>query len=395
MKYVILIIDGAADLPLPAHGGKTCLELAATPNLDKMARSGQVGTTRTVPSGMEPSSACACMSVIGYDPVKYYRGRAGIEALSMGIPVSAGDVVFRCNLVTVIDGKMIDYSAGYITTGEAKELVTALNREMGNRDIQFYPGVNYRQMLKLSGHEETLEASCTPPHDISGRLVADHLPVGRGSDILLDLMRRSERVLANHPVNLNRHTLGKLPATMIWLFWGTGDVPPMPSFREVYGLNAVMSSGVDLLRGLARMVDMDTIEIPGVTDGLDNDYAGQIDGALKALKKYDLVIVHVEAPDEAGHSGSVEEKVAAIESIDRDMVSRLLESTPELRVLIMPDHPTPIELKTHNDNPVPFMIWGPETVSNGARRFSEAEARRSGLIIEPAYNIMKKFILKI
>ncbi len=395
MKYVILIIDGAADLPLPAHGGKTCLELAATPNLDKMARSGQVGTTRTVPSGMEPSSACACMSVIGYDPVKYYRGRAGIEALSMGIPVSAGDVVFRCNLVTVIDGKMIDYSAGYITTGEAKDLVTALNREMGNRDIQFYPGVNYRQMLKLSGHEETLEASCTPPHDISGRLVADHLPVGRGSDILLDLMRRSERVLANHPVNLNRHTLGKLPATMIWLFWGTGDVPPMPSFREVYGLNAVMSSGVDLLRGLARMVDMDTIEIPGVTDGLDNDYAGQIDGALKALKKYDLVIVHVEAPDEAGHSGSVEEKVAAIESIDRDMVSRLLESTPELRVLIMPDHPTPIELKTHNDNPVPFMIWGPETVSNGARRFSEAEARRSGLIIEPAYNIMKKFILKI
>jgi 2,3-bisphosphoglycerate-independent phosphoglycerate mutase len=393
MKYVVLIIDGAADLPLSSHQGKTCLELAHTPNLDKMAVSGQVGMTRTVPSGMEPSSACACMSVLGYDPVKYYRGRAGIEALSMGIPMGKGDVVFRCNLVTVTDGKMIDYSAGHISTAEAKELVITLNRELGNDRIKFYPGVNYRQMMRISGREDTLLAVCTPPHDIPGQPVKDYLPKGEGSDILLDLMRRSEKILEQHPINKKRRSQGKLAASTIWLFWATGDLPPMPPFNKVYGISAVLSSGVDLLRGLAQMAAMDIIEIPGVTDGQDNDYAAQIAGALKALDKYDLAVVHVEAPDEAGHSGSVEEKVAAIENIDRYMVGRLYENKG-MRVLIMPDHPTPIELKTHNDHPVPFMIWGPGTAANGVSRFTEAEASRSGLIIEPACNIMERFILK-
>lgn len=388
MKYCVLIMDGAAGLPLPEQG-KTCLDLAGTLNLDRMARNAMVGMTCTVPAGMEPSSACACMSVLGYDPVVYYRGRAGIEAKSMGIPVAKGDVVFRCNLVTVQDAKMQDYSAGHISTEEARELVAALNENLGSSAVHFFPGVNYRQMLKLSGHEETLEALCTPPHDIPGQPVQGNLPRGRGSEVLLDLIKRSEVILKDHPVNTRRRLEGKLPATTIWLFWGTGDIPEMPSFKQVYGLDAVMTSGVDLLRGLAQMVSMSVLEIPGVNDGLDNDYSAQIKGALQALDKYDLVVVHVEAPDEAGHSGSAAEKIEAIQRIDRYMVGQLLEWHKEgLRVLIMPDHPTPIQTRTHNADPVPFMIWGPDFLTNGAVRFTESEARKTGLIIEPGYNIM-------
>lgn len=388
MKYCVLIMDGAAGLPLPEQG-KTCLDLAGTLNLDRMARNAMVGMTRTVPAGMEPSSACACMSVLGYDPVVYYRGRAGIEAKSMGISVGKGDVVFRCNLVTVQDAKMQDYSAGHISTEEARELVAALNENLGSGAVHFFPGVNYRQMLKLSGHEETLEALCTPPHDIPGQPVQGNLPRGRGSEVLLDLIKRSEAILKDHPVNTRRRLEGKLPATTIWLFWGTGDIPEMPSFKQVYGLDAVMTSGVDLLRGLAQMVSMSVLEIPGVNDGLDNDYSAQIKGALQALDKYDLVVVHVEAPDEAGHSGSAAEKIEAIQRIDRYMVGQLLEWHKEgFRVLIMPDHPTPIQTRTHNADPVPFMIWGPDFLTNGAVRFTESEARKTGLIIEPGYNIM-------
>jgi 2,3-bisphosphoglycerate-independent phosphoglycerate mutase len=388
MKYCVLIMDGAAGLPLPEQG-KTCLDLAGTLNLDRMARNALVGMTRTVPKGMEPSSACACMSVLGYDPVVYYRGRAGIEAKSMGIPVAKGDVVFRCNLVTVQDGKMQDYSAGHISTEEGRELVADLNENLGSGTVRFYPGVNYRQMLKLSGHEATLEALCTPPHDIPGQPVQGNLPRGRGSEVLLDLMKRSEAILKDHPVNARRRLEGKLPATTIWLFWGTGDIPELPSFKQVYGLDAVMTSGVDLLRGLAQMISMSILEIPGVNDGIDNDYSAQIRGALKALDKYDLVVVHVEAPDEAGHSGSAAEKIEAIQRIDRYMVSQLLDWQKDgLRVLVMPDHPTPIQTRTHNPDPVPFMIWGPDFLTNGAVRFTESEARKTGLIIEPGYNIM-------
>ncbi len=392
MKYCVMIMDGAAGLPLPEHG-KTCLEFARTLNLDRMARNAVVGMTRTVPAGMEPSSACACMSVMGYDPVTYYRGRAGIEAKSMGIPLAKGDVVFRCNLVTVQDGKMQDYSAGHITTEEARELTAALNENLGTGSIRFFPGVNYRQMLKLSGREDTLAAVCTPPHDIPGQPVLGNLPRGRGSDILLDLMKRSEAVLRDHPVNVKRRQQGKLPATTIWLFWGTGDIPEMPSFKQAYGLDAAMISGVDLLRGLAQMVSMPIIDIPGVNDGLDNDYTAQIKGALKALDQYNLVVVHVEAPDEAGHSGSAAEKIEAIQRIDRYMVSQLLDwHEDKLCVLIMPDHPTPIQTRTHTAAPVPFLLWGPDFLTNGAVRFTESEARKTGLLIEPGYNIMLRLI---
>jgi len=229
MKYCIVIIDGASGLSLPERGGKTCLELAYTPNLDAMAQEGMVGLVRTVPPGMEPSSACACMSVLGYDPRVYYRGRAGIEARSMGIPIDDGNVVFRCNLVAVRDGKMFDYSSGHISTGEAQALIAALNESLGNKQVCFYPGVSYRHICKLKGREDTLLAVCTPPHDISGKPIDEFMPDGQGSDLLRDLMARSEAVLQGHPVNVERRARGEIPATMIWLFWGSGKAPDLPA----------------------------------------------------------------------------------------------------------------------------------------------------------------------
>lgn len=393
MKYYILIVDGASGLPLAERDGKTCLELAHIPNLDAMAQEGVVGLARTVPEGMEPSSACACMSVLGYDPKLYYRGRSAIEARSLGIPINEGEVVFRCNLVAVRDGKMWSYSSGYISTSEAQALITSLEESLGNDNVHFYPGVSYRHICKIKGREETLLATCTPPHDISGKPIAEFLPHGSGSELLRELMAASEPVLREHPVNLSRKARGDIPATMIWLFWGSGQIPDMPPFKETYGLTAAMSSGVDLLRGLARMMGMQVLDIPGVTDGLDNDYAAQVRGTLETLKNCDLVVTHVEAPDEAGHAGSTDDKIEAIQRIDRDMVSQLRSrQLDNLRVLIMPDHPTPIPVRTHTPDPVPFLLWGAGFEANGAKGFTEAEAKSTGIYIEDGYTLIKRLI---
>ncbi len=389
MKYCVLIIDGAAGLPLPERGGQTCLELAHTPNLDAMVAEGLLGLVRTVPPGMEPSSACACMSLLGYDPRTYYRGRAGIEAKSMGIPIGEGEVVFRCNLVAVREGRMWDYSSGHISTDEAQPLMATLNDELGNDRIHFYPGISYRHICKIGGAENTLQATCTPPHDIPDKPVADFLPRGEGSELLRDLMRRSGAVLAKHPVNMARRSRGDTPASMIWLFWGTGRVPDMPPFKQVYGLEAAMTSGVDLLRGLAQMAGMAVLEIPGVTDGLDNDYAAQVVGALGALVRYDLVVMHVEAPDEAAHAGLIHDKVEAIRRIDEEILSRIrLWQSDSLRVLVLPDHPTPIVTRTHSPDPVPFLLWGSGFTLNGAGKFTEADAAKTGLLVDPGYSII-------
>ncbi len=390
---MVLIIDGAAGWGLEEHGGRTCLELARTPNLDAMAKEGVVGLVRTVPEGMEPSSACACMSVLGYDPRVYYRGRSAIEAVSLGIPIAEDEVVFRCNLVTVQDGRMRSYSAGHISSEEARLLVAALNDRLGSDEVRFYPGVRYRHICKIKGHPETVLADCTPPHDIPEQPIAGYLPKGQGSELLRELMMRSQAVLQGHEVNRQRQARGELPATMIWLFWGAGQIPRMPPFRQVYGLEAALTSGVDLLRGLAKMAGMTVLDIPGVTDGLDNDYAGQAEGALRALETHDLVAIHVEAPDEAAHMGSVEEKVSAIEKVDREMVARIRRREDgALRVLVLPDHPTPIQVRTHSDDPVPFVLWGAGFGPSGAARFTEAEARRTGIFLPEGYNIMAKLL---
>jgi 2,3-bisphosphoglycerate-independent phosphoglycerate mutase len=391
MKYCVLIIDGAAGWALPERGGKTCLELAHIPNLDAMAREGAVGLVRTVPQGMEPSSACACMSVLGYDPKVYYRGRSAIEAKSMGIPIAEDEVVFRCNLVAVRDGKMWSYSSGHIATDEAQALIVALNEKLGSDEVHFYPGVRYRHICKMKGREDTLLATCTPPHDIPDKPIAEFLPQGPGSDLLRGLMEKSKAVLRGHPVNVERQARGDIPATMIWLFWGSGKIPEMPPFRQVHGLDAAMTSGVDLLRGLAWMAGMEVLDVTGVTDGLDNDYAAQAVGALKALERHDLVAIHIEAPDEAAHAGLIDDKIEAIQKVDEEVVSRIrFWSSDALRVLVLPDHPTPIEIQTHTDEPVPFILWGSGFMPNGAKRFTEAEAKSTGIFIDEGYNIMSR-----
>ena len=396
MKYCVLIIDGASGWALPERNSKTCLELARTPNLDAMVGEGVLGLARTVPPGMEPSSACACMSVLGYDPKVYYRGRSAIEARSMGITINDGEVVFRCNLVAIRDGKMWSYSSGYISTEEAKKLIAALNESLGNDNVHFYPGVSYRHICKLTGQEDALSATCTPPHDIPGKPIDEFLPRGQGSGLLRDLMKRSEVVLREHPVNMERKSRGDIPATTLWLFWGSGRVPDMPDFKQVYGLEAALTSGVDLLRGLGQMMGIDVLDLPGVTDGLDNDYAAQAAGALSALEKHDLAVIHIEAPDEASHAGSVDDKIEAIERVDGGVLSQLRSwQADALRVLIMPDHSTPIEVQTHVDDPVPFLLWGPGFNANGGKRLTEAEAKSTGFSIDEGYKIMDRLIEEV
>jgi 2,3-bisphosphoglycerate-independent phosphoglycerate mutase len=393
VKYCTVIMDGASGWPLPDRNDQTCLELASTPNLDTMARHGMLGTAVTVPPGMEPSSACACMSVLGYDPVVYYRGRSAIEALSMGVSVGEGEVTFRCNLVTVIDGRMTSYNGGNISSEEAKAIVSSLNDKLGSDTLEFFPGVGYRQICKIRGKVDSLRSVCTPPHDIADQPVADYLPRGEGSVFLRDLMKKSQSALANHPVNVERKKRGKLPITTIWLFWGSGKVPGMPPFQREYGFKAALTSSVDLLSGLATMAGMENLKIDGVTDGLDNDSAGQTEGALAALANNDMVVVHVESPDEMGHKGSVEDKVAAIEQIDREVIGRLLRwKGDDLKVLVMPDHPTPIKLKTHCAEPVPFLIWGKGVQGKGGLRFTEVEAGKTGITVEPGYKLMSLFL---
>jgi 2,3-bisphosphoglycerate-independent phosphoglycerate mutase len=393
MKYVVLIIDGAAGHPLPQRGNKTTLELAKTPNLDKLVAQGTLGLTCNVPQGMEPSSAIACMSIMGYNPQIYYKGRSAIEALSMGIKINPGETVFRCNVVTIQDGKMKDYSGGHITTPESSELIKTLDQKLGDASAKFFPGVSYRHVLKIKGHEEALQVECTPPHDIPGKAIAGYLPEGPGSEILKDFMCRSEAVLKDHPVNLARIARGELPVTTIWLFWPSGQVPELPPFQKQYGVKGAMISGVDLLRGIAQMAGIDVVKVAGVTDGLDNDYLAQAQGALKTLETHDLVVVHVESPDEAGHSGLIEEKIKAIENSDKEIVGRLLDyKGDKLRLMVLPDHPTPIDIQTHTSEQVPFLLWGPGIKANGAHRLTENEARSTAFQEKIGHHLMKKFI---
>lgn len=393
MKYCVVIADGASGWPLPERGNKTCLELAVTPNLDKMAGQGYEGLSLTVPAGMEPGSAPACMSVLGYDPLVYYKGRSAIEARSVGVPINEGEVTFRCNLVTVLDGKMASHSAGHISTPEADAIIATLNEKLGSPEVGFFTGISYRHICKMAGHEETLQAICTPPHDITDRAVAAYLPHGEGSGFLRELMKKSETLLAGHPVNIERNKAGRLPVTTIWLFWASGRLPGMPAFQQAFGLKAALTSGVDLLRGLGMMAGMEILRIEGVTDNLDNDFAAQVSGALDSLDRNDLAVIHIEAPDEMGHRGAAADKIKAIELIDKEVMGRLMSwQGGELRVLVMPDHPTPVKLKTHCAEPVPFLVWGSGAKANGAARFTEQEAGRTGVMVEPGFRLMNMFL---
>ena len=392
MKFVVVIVDGAAGWPFEAFGGRTYLEAARTPHLDRLVREGTVRLVHTVPAGMEPSSAVACMSVLGFDPAAYYAGRGPIEALALSIELEPGEVALRCNLVTVLDGVMRSYAAGHISSEESHPLIDALQGELGNGRIRFHPGVGFRHILTVRNGAQLVEAECTPPHDIADRPVKRFLPKGPGSDLLLALMERSRQILAEHPVNREREARGALPANQIWPFWPGLQPGRMPSFYQVFGRRAALTTAVDLLRGLARQISIDLLDPPGVTDGLDNDFQGQMAAALASLAAHDVVVAHVEAPDEAAHSGDADGKVRAIELVDGLMLSQLADAGEELRLLVLPDHPTPLAIRTHVAEPVPFLLWGPGFPANGARRFTEAEAARTGLVIRPGHNLLGRFL---
>ena len=374
MKLVVLLGDGMADLPIEALQNKTPLQAAKKPNMDRLAKRGRSGLAQTVPDGFPPGSDVANLSVMGYAPSRHYTGRAPLEAAAMEVQLGPADIAFRCNFVTIEKGIMQDYSAGHISTEEGRELIEALAPLMPERKL--YAGVSYRNLLVLKAGAN---AVCTPPHDISDQPVASHLPSGPDSELLISLMEAAGPVLANHPVNLNRIAAGKRPANAIWL-WGQGPAPAMPSFAEKYMLEGAMISAVDLLKGIGRYAGLEVIDVAGATGNIDTNYEGKVKAALQALERLDFVYLHVEAPDEAGHEGDTTLKVKAIELFDEKVVGPMIkgldESGQDWRVLLLPDHATPISIKTHSRDPVPFTIAGTGVQPDGVDRFDEAAARQ-------------------
>ena len=400
MKSIVLLGDGMADEPLDELDGKTVLQHAKTPNMDYIASHGESGLVHTVPKGFHPGSDVANLSVFGYDPSSCYSGRSPLEAASMGVHLGPEDVAFRLNLVTLTAnyGKlyMDDFSADHISTVEAKEIITTLQAELGGDEFSFYPGVSYRHLMVWKGGRDKL--TFTPPHDISGQTIDDYMPQGDGAEILIDLMNSSQMLLNTHPVNDLREKQRKLPANSIWL-WGHGRKPQMPTMQEKFNISGgSVISAVDLIKGIGIYAGLDVIEVPGATGYLDTNYRGKADAALDELSHKEFVYLHVEAPDEAGHNGSVEDKITAIESFDQDVVGPVLEGIKKFdnwRVLVLPDHPTPVALRTHTDKPVPFALIGSQDEFVGGRRasaYSEEEAGRTGLVFEKGHLLMAKLL---
>jgi 2,3-bisphosphoglycerate-independent phosphoglycerate mutase len=397
MKYLILLGDGMADYPLDPLDGKTPLEYAHTPHMDRMAAQGTLGLIDTIPQGLPPGSDVANLAVLGYDPRLCYTGRGPLEAANMGISLSPEDAAFRCNLVTLAEGAntvMDDFTAGHISSAEAKKIIVDLDKGIGSETFRFYPGVGYRHLLVWRGGNADL--TTTPPHDITGKAVGCYLPRGEGAEQLNHLMRLSQEFLADHPVNRERKNRGLKPATTIW-FWGQGRAPRMQKFTERYHLRGGVISAVDLLNGIGVYAGLEVIHVEGATGYTDTNYLGKAEKALYALKTLDLVFVHVEAPDEMGHEGNVEGKVKAIEDFDEKVVGTILAGIGSLgsfRVVVLSDHPTPIRLKTHTAEPSPIAILSSSNGENQARGvpFGEREASLAGNLISPGYLFMDTFI---
>ena len=400
MKYVILQGDGMADYSLESLGGKTPLEFARTPNMDWLAARGLFGLAYTIPEGFPPGSDVGNMSILGYDPARYHTGRAPLEAASVGIPLGPEDICFRCNLVTLGqkgDGVyMEDFTAGHISSAEGAEIIRDLHSTLGGDGgggIEFHPGVSYRNLMVWRGGKEEMQT--TPPHDITDRETAAYMPAGEGADVLLTLMRCSQELLATHAVNRKRESGGKRKATSIWL-WGQGKAPALPSLNQRFGITGSVISAVDIINGLGVYAGLERIAVPGATGYFDTNYKGKGEYGLSALKEKDLVFIHVEAPDEAGHMGNVEEKVRAIENFDEKVVGTVLaglRGRRDWRLLLLPDHPTPCALKTHVPDPVPFVLYGADR--QGASTdfgFNESDAKRSGMVVKKAFELMESLI---
>jgi len=391
-KYAIIVPDGAADEPLEQFGGKTPLEAAETPNMDKISTQGRQGLVRTVPKDFEPGSDVAQMSLLGYDPLRYYSGRAPIEAVARNIKLSAHDWVFRCNLVTIADGKMADHSAGHISTKEANKLIEELKNCLGNEQVFFYAGVSYRHLLVFKGLD--FDVQTYPPHDSLAKSVEKILPRGKGAELLIDLMARSQQLFANHDINKVKKDLGENQVSSIWL-WGQGRKARMESFKKRFGIKGAAITAVDLVKGLSKLIGFDSIDVAGATGFVDTNYQGKGSAAVEALDKYDLVFVHIEAPDEASHNGSASMKKKAVEQIDKYIVGPVLEALQNYeswQILVLPDHPTPIRSCAHSAEPVPFAMAGTGVSGILHTNFSEANAAKSGFRIDNGFELMEYFL---
>ncbi len=390
MKYAVFVGDGMSDEPMAELDGKTPLMVAHTPNLDRMVRTGIGGWCQITPPGYSPGSDVANLGVLGYDVSTCYTGRSPLEAAAMGVELGAADVAFRCNLVTLDDdfSVMGDFSAGHITTEEAAELIRFVDERLGTDTLRFHPGVSYRHLLVWSGGVTGME--CTPPHDISDRPVADYLPKGEGADTVLGLMRESWRILADHPVNLSRAERGLKPANSLWL-WGQGRRPAVESFESRFGKRGGMISAVDLLKGIAVNIGFERFEVEGATGWIDTNYDGKAAACIEGLRRHDIMCVHVESPDEAGHAGRLDYKIKAIEDFDAKIVGPVLdylESQGEYRAVACPDHPTPVALKTHTRAPIPFAMCGTGIAPDANVAYDERLLDAGSVSFDPGHRMM-------
>jgi 2,3-bisphosphoglycerate-independent phosphoglycerate mutase len=398
MKYALVLPDGAADEPLETLGGRTPLEAARTPHMDWIARHGRLGRAVTIPAGFTPGTDVATLCLLGYDPHVYYSGRAPLEAAARGIAVGPDELIFRCNFVTIRDGRMSDFTAAHIPQPEAARLIADLNAlarrgEPALRGCTFHAGVSYRNLM-VADDAADFELTAAPPHDIPGQPVAEHWPRGRGAVRVRGIMARAAALLEDHEVNRVRRAQGRAPVTDIWL-WGQGRPRPLPSLEQRFGLRGAVITAVDILRGLAALTGMTLLDVPGATGYLDTNYAGKGAAAVRALERFDLVAVHIEAPDEAGHLGDATAKIAALERIDELVVGPLLaalRSGPDWRILVAPDHPTPVRTTAHCAVPPPFCLAGAGIAAVEQRPFSEAEARAGGFLVDPGHALIEYFL---
>ena len=401
MKYVVVLCDGMADYPVPALGGKTPMMCADKPHIDALAKKAEVGLVRTVAPGMKPGSDVANMSVLGFDPTKYYTGRSPLEAASIGVDLKDTDVTLRTNLVTLSDEEnyedktMVDYCAGDISTEEAAEIMHDVQAHFGNSEFSFYPGVSYRHCLVWANGTTDL-GDMTPPHDISGRVIGEYLSKSENAKKLLQMMKDSYALLKDHPVNKKRVSEGKRPANSIWL-WGEGKKPMLPSFYDMFGLKGAIVSAVDLLKGIGKCAKMETPQVEGATGYIDTNFEGKAEAAVNALKNgCDFAYIHLEAPDECGHRNEPENKVKAIEMIDSRVLPIVLQGLEEIgedyKVMILPDHPTPIVTQTHASDPVPYLIYHKNAEQQGVDTINEETAKATGVFIDHGPDIMKHFL---
>ncbi len=400
MKYVVILIDGAADTPVDELGKKTPLEVASKPVIDLLASKGEVGMVTTVPEGFPPGSDVANLAVFGYDPQKYYTGRSPLEAASIGVPLKLSDTTFRANVVTLSDEEnyadktMLDYSSDEITTEEAHILIDAVNNELKCDDYEFFGGTSYRHLLVW--HNKENDFSLTPPHDISGRVVGGYLPK---DETLLTLMKKSHDILKNHPVNLDRIKRGLNPANSVWI-WGNGTKPDLDTYSEKFGITGSVVSAVDLIKGIGYCAGLDVIEVEGATGTVHTNFEGKAEASINALKNgSDFLYIHLEAADEAGHRHEIDNKVKAIELIDKKIVEPVLnylnESGEDFNILIMPDHPTPLSIMTHTSNPVPYILYkNKDEVNSGVSSYTEANAESTGITTDFGYNLINKLLNK-